>query len=253
MIHSFLLIGQSNMAGRGAIDEAIPVDNTHIKILRNGRWQKMFRPINPDRSFSGVSLAESFAERYASQYGVDVGLICCADGGTSLAQWQPGGLLFDNAVYQARLAQRTSTIAGILWHQGESDCAPELCKTYAQRFTVMANALRDALDLWDVPLLVGGLGDYLADYTSGNGDHPCSNYPLVNQQLQLIAATMPRTGFVSAEGLTPKPDILHFNAKSLHEFGLRYFEVFEALRDPNKIFEEKPHPDNAVRTAMEEL
>ena len=147
----------------------------------------------------------------------------------------------------------TSTIAGILWHQGEADCAQERYKTYAQRFTVMSNALRDALGLWDVPLLVGGLGDYLKDYVNGNGVCSCINYPFVNEQLQLIAATLPRTGFVSAEGLTPKPDILHFNAKSLHEFGLRYFEVFEALRDPNKIFEEKPHPDNAVRTAMEEL
>lgn len=253
MIHSFLLIGQSNMAGRGDISEAIPVDNTHIKILRNGRWQKMFRPVNPDRSFSGVSLAESFAESYANKHGVDVGLIPCADGGTKLDQWQPGGLLFDHAIYQSRLAQRTSTIAGILWHQGEGDCAQELYKTYAQRFTVMANALRDALDLWDVPLLVGGLGDYLADFANANGVHVCSTYSLVNEQLQLIAQTLPRTGFVSAEGLTPKPDILHFNAKSLHEFGLRYFAEFEKLRDPNKIFEEKPHPDDAMRGPMEEL
>ena len=71
MIHSFLLIGQSNMAGRGRLDEAIEVDTEHIKVLRNGRWQGMFRPINPDRSFSGVNLAESFAERYAQKYGVD--------------------------------------------------------------------------------------------------------------------------------------------------------------------------------------
>ena len=253
MIHSFLLIGQSNMAGRGEINEAIPVDNTHIKVLRNGRWQKMFRPVNPDRGFSGVCLAESFAESYANKYGVDVGLIPCADGGTSLAQWQPGSLLFDNAVYQAKLAQRTSTIAGILWHQGEADCAQERYKTYAQRFTVMANALRDALGLWDVPLLVGGLGDYLTDFANANGEHVCSTYHLVNEQLQLIAATLPRTGFVSAEGLTPKPDILHFNAKSLHEFGLRYFAEFEKQRDPSKLFEEKPHPDNAVRSFMEAL
>lgn len=47
LIHSFLLIGQSNMAGRGFLNEAVDVDNSHIKILRNGRWQKMFRPINP--------------------------------------------------------------------------------------------------------------------------------------------------------------------------------------------------------------
>lgn len=253
MIHAFLLIGQSNMAGRGFPEEAPPINNDRIYMLRNGRWIKMFRPINPDRAFSAVSLAESFAERYAAEHGVDVGLICCADGGTRLDQWAPGSLLFDHAVYQAKLAQRTSTIAGILWHQGEADCAQERYKTYAQRFTVMANALRDALGLWDVPLLVGGLGDYLADYTMADGNRPCSTYPLVNEQLQLIAATLPRTGFVSAQGLTPKPDILHFNAKSLHEFGLRYFAEFEKLRDPNKIFEEKPHPDNAMRNYMEAL
>lgn len=106
MIHSFLLIGQSNMAGREYIDEAINVDVSHIKVLRNGRWQEMFRPINPDRSFSGVNLAESFAEQYAKKYAVDVGLICCADGGTSLEQWKKGGLLFENAVSQAKLAKK---------------------------------------------------------------------------------------------------------------------------------------------------
>lgn len=253
MIHSFLLIGQSNMAGRGEISDATPVNTDRIKVLRNGRWQRMFRPVNPDRSFSGVSLAESFAEAYANKYGVDVGLIPCADGGTSLAQWQPGGLLFDHAVYQAKLAGRTSTIAGILWHQGESDCAEGLHQTYAERFTIIANTLREELGLLDVPLLVGGLGDYLADYVNAAGQHSCANYHLVNKQLKLVAATLPRCGFVSAEGLTPKADNLHFNAKSLHTFGLRYFEIFETLRDPNKVFEEKPHPDAAIRTAMELL
>lgn len=257
MIHSFLLIGQSNMAGRGLIDEAIPIDNTRIKILRNGRWQKMFRPINPDRSTSGVNLAESFAESYAQKYDVDVGLICCADGGTQLTQWQPGSLLFDNAVYQARLAQRTSTIAGILWHQGESDCHSGRWQTYVPRFIEMIQALRKELDLWDVPLLVGGLGDYLADYpkvVDGETTYPLrEEYPRMNENLQEIARTLPHTGFVPATGLTPKKDILHFDAKSLYEFGLRYFAEFEKLRDPNKIFAEKSHPDDALRSKMEEL
>ena len=35
MIHSFLLIGQSNMAGRGYLAEAHEIDTTHIKTLRN--------------------------------------------------------------------------------------------------------------------------------------------------------------------------------------------------------------------------
>ncbi|MBQ8232368.1 MAG: sialate O-acetylesterase [Lachnospiraceae bacterium] len=250
MIHSFLLIGQSNMAGRGLMEEAIPVDTSRIKILRNGRWQGMFRPVNPDRSFSGVNLAESFAEAYAKKHNVDVGLICCADGGTSLEQWKPGSLLYDNAVSQAKLAERTSTIAGILWHQGEADCGEELYPTYQERFEKIINALRKDLQLYDVPLLVGGLGDFLAQCTL---DDKLQNYGHVNEALKKIAEDNPMTGFVSAEGLGSKPDNLHFNAKALHEFGLRYFEEFEKYRDKNKIFVEKPCEDDALRTKMEEL
>ena len=249
MIHSFLLIGQSNMAGRGDMAEAPDIDTKRIRVLRNGRWQNMYRPVNPDRSFSGFCLAESFAERYAAKYNVDVGLICCADGGTTLQQWQPGSLLFDNAVYQACLAQRTSTIAGVLWHQGESDCSDELYPTYAQRFEPIMNALRKELDLYDVPFLLGGLGDYLVGY---NPVVAC-NYPKVNLALEQLAADNPMTGFVSATGLAGKKDNLHFTTASLYEFGLRYFAEFEKQRDPNKVFDEKPHPDNAIRTEMELL
>ena len=246
MIHSFLLIGQSNMAGRGFIEEAVPVDNTHIKILRNGRWQKMFRPVNPDRRFSGVNLAESFAEAYANKHGVEAGLIPCADGGTSIAQWAPGTLLFDNAVNQAKLAMRTSNIVGILWHQGESDI--DNYPAYKGKLLAFMAALRKALDLYDVPFIVGGLGDYLVNYEEDD----CSNYVCINKALQEIAEEDPLVGFVSAEGLTPNPDNLHIDARSLHTFGLRYFEEFEKLADPNKVFEDKPH-DDLARTAIDEL
>ncbi|MBQ3506742.1 MAG: sialate O-acetylesterase [Clostridia bacterium] len=248
MIHSFLLIGQSNMAGRGLLSEAIPVDTTHIKILRNGRWQKMFRPINPDRSFSGVSLAESFAEAYAKKYNVDVGLICAADGGTKLEQWQVGGLLYENAVSQAKLALRTSTIVGVLWHQGESDCAPELAKTYKERFEVIMNAFRKDLGLKDVPFILGELGSFLKDYTVSEYTR---NYPQINEQLHKIANANKLTGIASAEGLTANADNLHFNAKSLYEFGLRYFAEFERLSNKNKEITEKE--DDSIRSEMELL
>ena len=114
-VHSFLLIGQSNMAGRGYIHEVEPIVNKRIRVLKNGRWGDMFPPINFDRSWAGINLAESFADAYAADHeGVEVGLIPCADGGTSLDQWQVGGLLYDHAVSQAKLAQRTSVIHGIL-------------------------------------------------------------------------------------------------------------------------------------------
>ena len=248
MIHSFLLIGQSNMAGRGLLAEATPIDRELVKIMRNGRWQKMFRPVNPDRSFSGVCLAESFAEAYAKKYGVEVGLIPCADGGTSLDQWQVGGLLYENAVMQARLAQRTSTIVGVLWHQGESDCAPVLAATYKERFEVIMRALRADLDLEDTPFLLGELGEFLANCPL---DEKLRNYPAVNEQLRLIAQKNAHTGCVSAAGLGANADNLHFNAQSLYEFGLRYFSVFERLFDREKAFEEKEQDE--LRNAIELL
>lgn len=245
MIHSFLLIGQSNMAGRGFLNEAHEIDVSRIYTLRNGRWLKMFRPINPDRSFSGVSLAESFAEAYSKKHNVDVGLICCADGGTKLDQWKPGELLFDNAVYQAKLAKRTSKIVGVLWHQGESDCSEELYPTYQARFETMMQAFRKELELYDVPFILGGLGDYLAFY-------PLKDYIHINDALKNIAANNEMVGFVSAEGLTSNPDNLHFNASSLYEFGLRYFEVFESLQPaPKDLIPENTESD--IRRSEMEL
>ena len=250
MIHSFLLIGQSNMAGRGLLSEAEKIDTKHIKVLRNGRWQRMYRPVNPDRSFSGVCLAESFAEMYAAKYGVDVGLIPAADGGTSAGQWKEGSLLFDNAIYQARLAMRTSTIAGVLWHQGESDRFPDRIVPYKDKLIGIIEAFKKELDLYDVPFLLGGLGDYLADCRI---DEYMKNCSLIDAQIREVASEMPMVGYVSAKGLTSNEDFLHFNAKSLYEFGHRYFDEFEKLRDPNKIFEDKPNPDDALRTALELL
>jgi hypothetical protein len=177
-------------------------------------------------------------------------LIPCADGGTSLAQWKEGSLLYDHAILQAKLALRTSTIAGVLWHQGESDCDMSSCMTYCERLVPMLTALRRDLKLDDVPFLLGALGDYLSRFGSND---ICNNYVRVNQQLQQAAMRMPMTAYVSASGLESNPDHLHFNAAALYEFGHRYFDAFEAIRDPNKVFLEKPCEDDALRTSLDSL
>jgi len=231
MIHSFLLIGQSNMAGRGHKEEVEPIPNDNIYVLRNGRWLPMYVPVNPDRVTAGINLAESFAYAYLQDHpGVQVGLIPCADGGTSIGQWMPGDVLFDHAVMTAKLAQRSSKIVGILWHQGESDCADEKRALYADRFREMASRLREELGLQDVPILVGGLGDFLANFVSSTGSRiAADNYTKVNDILKSLAEEDPRMDFVCAEGLTGNADNIHFSAKGLREFGLRYYEAFKKL------------------------
>lgn len=248
MIHSFLLIGQSNMAGRGKKSEVEPIVNENVLALRNGIFRPMYVPVNPDRPASGISLAESFADRYAREKGVQVGLIPCADGGSSLESWRAGGLLFDHACYMAELASRTSTIAGVLWHQGESDCGENQYPFYEEKLTVILDALRERLGLQDVPFLLGGLGDFLADREQSPA---LKNYPHVNEALMRVAAKQPRTGFVSAEGLSGNADNLHFSAAALRELGIRYYEEFLKLEDKEKTFGEGA--DVAPKTEFELL
>ena len=193
----------------------------------------MYTPVNPDRSTSGVNLAESFADLYSREKQVDVGIIPCADGGTSLDQWVEGGLLFDHACYMAELASRTSVIAGVLWHQGESDCAEDRYPVYEEKLTAIVRAFRKKPYLKDVPFLLGGLGDYLKDCPRGP---KFQNYPFVNTALQAVAEKEPQMGFVSAEGLGANPDNLHFSATALREFGLRYYAEFLKREDPHRVY-----------------
>ncbi len=250
MIHSFLLIGQSNMAGRGNIAQAHEIKTQNIQLFRSGRWTSFHRPVQPDRSFSGVNLAESFAEKYAQEHGVTVGLIPCADGGTCLDQWQEGSLLYDNAVNCARLAQRTSTIAGVLWHQGESDCHDGRSGVYYEKLEKIFAALRRDLDLYDVPFILGGLGDFIEIYGEGS---LAEGFKVVNPALERYASEHEMTGFADASGLKPNDDNLHFCSDALYEFGLRYYEEFRKLENKNKVFTEKATQDSAIRTQFDAL
>lgn len=247
MMHSFLLIGQSNMAGRGYASDVPKIENERIHKLINGRFQHVFSPINHDCEEAGVNLAESFADAYSKEHDVDVGLIACAEGGSSLDEWAEDGLLFDSALYNAELASRTSEIAGVLWHQGEADCSPLLYPHYEEKFLKIMEAFRRKLGLCKVPFILGGLGDFLYECIY---DDRLKNYTKINETLLKIAKENEMTGFVSAKGLTANPDNLHFNAASLREFGLRYYAEWKKFED--KIdFDRKSVNYNDIRTKLE--
>ena len=217
------------MAGRGFLKDVPPICNERIKMLRNGRWQIMTEPINYDRPFSGVGLAASFAAAWCQKNrNEEIGLIPCTDGGTSLDDWAVGGALFELAVFQAKIAQRTSMLDGILWHQGENECSPERSSRYHEKFLLIVEAFRRELSVPDIPLIIGGLGDYLG---SGMFGEHFQEYPLVNKELKHFSNTQENCYFVTASDLQANPDGIHMNAVSQRIFGLRYFEAFEKLQN----------------------
>ena len=224
------MLGQSNMAGRGDFNEVPEITNPLCKMLRNGKFVQMGEPINPDRPVfaktfhSGIGLAASFADEYAKYFNEEIGLIPCADGGTTVSEWQPNEVIFDNAVFQGTLAQRSSEIVGILWHQGENDSvSKDNVKKYRERFLNTIYTLFEKLNLpKTTPVIIGELGEFIGKYRNGILGY----YKEINQVLENLSKELSCSAFVSAKGLTCKADGLHFDSKSYREFGKRYFEAY---------------------------
>ena len=142
---SILMIGQSNMAGRGFINEVPMICNERILMLRNAGWQMMAEPINYDRPNAGIGLAGCFAAMWCMEHeGEQIGLIPCAEGGSSLDDWAVDKNLFKNAVIQAGFAMQDSELIGILWHQGESDSYGGGYQTYYKKLQVIIELLKFA-------------------------------------------------------------------------------------------------------------
>lgn len=254
MVNAVLLLGQSNMSGRGDPADVEPIVDARIKVLRNGRWQKMFVPVHFERKSCGICLAESFAKTYIEEHtdeNEEIGLIPCADGGSSISMWQPGELLYDHAVMQAKLAQRTSNIVAILWHQGESDCPPGKYPLYEEKFLNTVRSLRRDLNLPEVPFIVGGIGAFIANFVSKTKGAVYGGYVHINAALQKVVAEEPNMAFVSAEGLNHRGDSLHFDAQSLREFGLRYYDAFRKMENKTAACEKKS--DTTEHTELEEF
>ena len=99
----FLLMGQSNMAGRGKVDASQQPDPHIFSLGKDMNWEPAKDPLHFDKKEAGVGPGLSFArEVVKSDPTVTVGLVPAAVGGTSLDEWAPGGKLYTNAVERAR-------------------------------------------------------------------------------------------------------------------------------------------------------
>jgi hypothetical protein len=221
-LHLYLLMGQSNMAGRGEItrEDEIPDPRVLCFTLSNS-WEKAVEPITRDRkSGLGVGPGLSFGKQMAaSNKDVTIGLVPCAVGGTPLKRWVRGGDLYSNAVNRARLAMKDGTLKGVLWHQGESDSGTKTnADSYGERLTQMIRDLRADLQSPDLPVVAGELGEFL--YDRGPDKSPYAR--VINEALAHLPEKVSHTACALSKGLTHKGDVLHFDSASQREFGKRY-------------------------------
>jgi len=283
----FILAGQSNMAGRGAVPNSAdaPAEDARIRSFaqRGDVWQTAVEPIHADKpSKAGVGPGFSFARELrrrlfaAGLTDAEVLLVPCAWGGTSICHWLPGGQpfgpveppllhppgraahvgqvqfptgsgsapspaaaeagrsshvqLLDECVRRIRLALRTAgdgvELAGLLWHQGESDCAAggQSAEAHASASAAAIDALRAAVGAPLLPTVVGELGYFL-----DQADPRFAMAPAVNAGIVGLPGRLHRCACVSAHGLEHRGDRLHFSAAAARALGVRYAEAWLRL------------------------
>lgn len=216
----FLLIGQSNMAGRGVVEAQDRVPHPRVFMLtKRYSWAPAVDPMHYDKpDLIGVGLGSTFARVIADENpDAVIGLIPAAFGGSSLEEWRPGHYLYNNAVDRAREAMKQGKLVGILWHQGESDAGTELAVTYPERFAAMIAQLRKDLGAEDVPVVVGEIGHFV------------ENVVAINEALRKVPGVVAGSACVTSAELTDKGDALHFDSASLREFGRRYAAAWRLM------------------------
>lgn len=223
--HLYLLIGQSNMAGRGAVDEESKATHPRVLMLnKNREWVPATDPLHFDKTAAGVGPGLAFGKRMAeANPKVRIGLIPCAVGGTSIGVWVPGKEdkstqthPYDDMLERAKAAMQAGVLKGILWHQGESDLKNP---GYGKRLTELIERLRKDLSAPKVPFVASELSplnpknaEAVAAFNVGVRELKASNYACI-----------------SGEGLDHKGDKLHYNTASARILGQRYAEKMKAL------------------------
>ncbi|MFC1557824.1 sialate O-acetylesterase [candidate division KSB1 bacterium] len=227
--HLFLLAGQSNMAGRGMIEEEDKVPHKRVLTLdKYGKWVHAVDPIHFDKpKIAGAGLGKTFGKILAENNPeITVGLIPCAVGGSPISVWEPRQYYeptksypYDDALRRIQTAMKYGVIKGILWHQGESDSKPGNAEVYGEKLYMLIQRFRKELNAPELPFIAGQLG-----HSSEKSANPSKD--IINRFFEDLPQNVKYTGFVSSEGFMFNKDNVHFDSKSLREFGRRYAEVY---------------------------
>jgi hypothetical protein len=214
----YLVIGQSNMAGRATIrkEDSTSIERCYLftgdtlsawTVAKNplNLYSSVRKKVSMQRLGPAYAFAKSMVEASPDK---EIGLVVNAKGGTKIVQWLPGTDLYEAAVLQTHKALKFGKLKGVIWHQGEGDCHPVRVDMYLGRLEVLINALREEFDNPTLPFVAGQIYDNETRYA-------------FNKMLLQLLDFIENTGVVSSEG-TSVFDGTHFDSESAIILGNRY-------------------------------
>ena len=168
----FLLIGQSNMAGRGALlpEDLDPMPGVWLLDDRD-RPAVASNPLNrystvrKEMPLQKMGPGYAFARETARRSGRRILLVVNALGNSSVGQWRKDAplvadessiacrerQLYEEILVRARHARRYGTIRAILWHQGEANTNAGSLPRYLEVLGRIVEDFREDLKQPDLP------------------------------------------------------------------------------------------------------
>lgn len=232
----FLLLGQSNMKGRGVMPAEPKRDPCLLMLhLRDDRWYLARHPLHltgnaqtfAGHDNAGVGPGLAFAEQVLAEK-TAIGLVPCAVGGSPIQLWQKGAKLYENALRRARLALQGAPgkvrLRGVLWLQGEANARAEDLPLHAERLRVLVTDLRADLGLPDLPFIACTIGEMNEDPARR------ADQQAMNEILLALPAAVPGTACVDARDLRSHiGDRVHFDTAAQEEIGRRMAGAWQKL------------------------
>ena len=245
----YLLIGQSNAAGRGIMEPGDEKPIEGVKMIWSIPYgpcviQDACQPLNlystvrKGKAMQKFNFAGPFAAKLHKETGRPILLIVNARGETSLGNWLPtaGQLsyaqstgddeskwgspipqLYGEAVRITKQVLEQEDIKGelkgVLWHQGCGNSNATESPLYCGRVKAVVDGLRKEFNNPDLPFVAGQLCPEF------------KNAPYFNPEIMKIGDVIDNAYCASSEGLSSVGDGTHFNRASLITFGERYADI----------------------------
>jgi hypothetical protein len=248
----FLLVGQSNMKGRGSIDMN-PETDTRILFFHPGEenWFVARDPLHatgtPDkldrRDNAGTGPGLSFAKAIAGKSSdVGIGLIPAARGGAPMNLYNEGQQLYTRSLEMTRMAINQAEgeamgnppVRAILWLQGESDSLRrETVDAYEAKLLSLVDRYRRDFNNPELPFLACTIGSFIHENEAKRARFPFTRE--INEIILALPNQRKYTACVDARDLKGHiGDHVHYSTESQIEIGKRFAQAYLKFLKPAK-------------------
>lgn len=219
----FVLLGQSNIAGRAPIELEDEAPLPKVQLLNDqGFFEEARNPLNrysnirKTLSLQKLGLGYAFGRELADRMQDTIFIIVNARGGTPIEHFMKGDSTgyYEKTMFRIKQALKRYPdlrLEAIIWHQGESN--RDNYKEYILRLATLIEDYRNDLDAPYLPLIAGELGKWNPEFVH------------ISDKMALIPDSIPNAFLVTTQELDHIDDF-HFDSESQRILGKRYAEKY---------------------------